>query len=290
MLQYLRREARRLLLRAALAGLALGFAGSGASATTPEPDAPRAPAPEGRAWVLAHPDMLADLYVEGELTDSRGNRWEVAAVPGVLPPLRAGRESWREAGRGLDRAGDALGRAGSALADYGEGAFWANRLETGEDALRFAAEDALYDFVIVGVREGVGETASELDHTVREKPFAWAPRALARGTWGFVLEPAARTSAGIAGAGAGLAWAAVGPPLETTGPVLAATLRTAEASAITGWEVTTDGVVCGALIPAGALAAHQPMWALAVLNPEPLPRHDGQFGLRIADGPHAQRF
>lgn len=301
----IRRQTRRLVLRAAFAGLGLGFASSVGAAPAAGPAAPpdRAAGPAAaptasddatarpasgdadRAWVLVQPAMARELYLDGTLTDSRGNRWEVAVVPGVRPPLREGAAHWREAGRGLGRAGKAMGEAGRALTDYGDGAFWMARAETAESALRFAADDALVDTVIVGVPEGLAGTARAVRETAEEKPFAWMPRVAARATWGFVLEPVARTGLGLGGAGLGVTWAAVGPPLETTGPLLRAGGRTLEATARTTWALGADGLVAGTLAPAGALAAHQPLWLLAVLGPEPLPRHDGRFGLHLVAGP-----
>src|SRR5947207_15952576 len=66
--------------------------------------APRsALAAESRRWILSQTAELRDLYLDGELTDSRGNRWTVAILPGVRPPGRRRREAFRQAGGAVDQ-------------------------------------------------------------------------------------------------------------------------------------------------------------------------------------------
>lgn len=65
----LRRRAGAWILRAAFVGLGLGTAAGAAAAALDAGDVPAE-----RAWVLVQPDMAGDLYLEGQLTDSRGHR------------------------------------------------------------------------------------------------------------------------------------------------------------------------------------------------------------------------
>ena len=46
--------------------------------------------PEARPFVIGNGKQVASLFWRGELTDSRGNLWNVALIPGVATSVEAG--------------------------------------------------------------------------------------------------------------------------------------------------------------------------------------------------------
>ena len=85
-----------------------------------------APAAEPRRWILSQPAELRDLYLDGELTDRRRNRWSVAIVPGVRPQGRRSRDGFRKAGDAVDQ--------------WTKASFWQHRRREIHDGVKFAVD------------------------------------------------------------------------------------------------------------------------------------------------------
>ena len=58
-----------------------------------------------RPMVLGNPAQLTDLYLDGELTDTKGYRWDVAIIPGISPTLEGAGDSYARAGGYIRRFG-----------------------------------------------------------------------------------------------------------------------------------------------------------------------------------------
>ncbi len=213
-----------------------------------------ASAGERRPFVIASATKLRDLYWRGELTDTKGNRWNVKLLQGVAPPL--------------EDAGEAFSDAADFAADPFEAGFWPDRGREVERCVRFAFEDAIDEFVFEGIGEDLDRTGARVSELAREAPFGWIPRIAGRAVWGYVLAPIGRVVGGTIGMAGGLTLAAVVPVGQVVGrPVGGAVWATAG----------------GVALPAVRIAAHQPMYLLATANREPAERHDGSFGLRIVE-------
>jgi hypothetical protein len=207
-----------------------------------------------RPFVATSATQLGDLYLYGELTDTRGNRWNVWLLPGVVPPIEDAGEMWE--------------LSGELLEDLGEGEFWGNRVEDVGDGLEFAFEDSLGDFMVMGIAEDYGDTAEDLGELARETPFGWIPRMAGRAVWGFVLKPLGRVGGGLLGFVGGIGYAAGAPVVQVA------------ARPVGSVVVAVGG---GVIAPVGVIAAHQPLYAFAIMNREPAERHDGSFGLEIIE-------
>lgn len=209
---------------------------------------------ERRPFVIASATKLRDLYWRGELTDSKGNRWNVKLLQGIAPPL--------------EDAGEAFSDAADFAADPFEAGFWPDRGREVERCVRFAFEDAIGEFVFEGIGEDFDQTGARVSELAREAPFGWIPRIAGRAIWGYVLAPVGRVVGGTIGMAGGLVLAVVVPVGQVVGrPVGGAVWATAG----------------GVGLPAVRIASHQPMYLLAMANREPAERHDGSFGLRIIE-------
>lgn len=99
-----------------------------------------------RPMVLTNGTQLADLYLDGELTDTKGYRWDVAIIPGISPTVEGAADSYARAGGYLRRFGT------NGLFEDG------NRNSVG-DLYHFAGSDCLGDYVIGGIGRDVATTA-----------------------------------------------------------------------------------------------------------------------------------
>lgn len=211
---------------------------------------------DSREWVVTSADRVGDLYWDGELTDSRGNRWEVDIVPGVRPPVVDGWKAW--------------GEAGDELARYGAGEFWFDRADAFVDGVRFAVVDGARDFVLYGIRDDYAYTSKRLGELARETPFGWIPRMGARTVYGYLVKPTLRVGFGVVGMAGGAAYSVVAPTLGVMGPTASAA----------GWAAFP-----GTTLPLLKLAWQQPSFLFSLLNREPSESQHGSWGLRIKGRP-----
>lgn len=214
------------------------------------------PGEQPRPFVIGNGRQVADLWWRGELTDQHGNRWNVSLIPGIGPTFEWGGERWKD---GLDFATDPF-----------EGEFWEDRADDIEDGVEFAAEDVLGDFLAEGLArdfEGAGEGISS---NLRETPFGWIPRAIGHAVWGFLVKPVGRLALAPVGVAGGLLYSVGSPVVHVA------------ARPVGGLGYCAVG---GTALPALRLAAHPPVFMLAMANREPAVHHDGSFGLSIIRGP-----
>jgi len=213
-------------------------------------------AAESRRWILTQPAQLRDLYLDGELTDSRGNRWSVAIVPGIRPQGRRSRD-------GLRKAGDVVNQ-------WTQAGFWHDRRREFHDGVKFAVDDMGRTLMVEGIRRDWRDTRWRVAELRQEKPFAWLAQLTWRTTTGYVIVPLGRVTLGTGGAAGGFTYAAVQPAVSTSAPACTA--------------LTWAGGK-GLVVPATMILLHQPAYLLAIVNAEPLERHNGRFGLRIISAP-----
>ncbi|MCA8920162.1 MAG: hypothetical protein KDD82_00045 [Planctomycetes bacterium] len=213
---------------------------------------------EDRPFVITSGSQVGDLYWNGELTDSRSNRWNVWILPGIAPSVQFGGEAWGDAWRFARR--------------LGEGDYWAERGDDVCDGLEFAGQDTVQDFWLSGTREDFSEASEAIAANLRETPFGWIPRVLGNAAWGYVIKPLARLGGMPLGVAGGLSYAVAAPTLQVA------------ARPVGGLGY---GVAAGTAAPLGRIAFHHPAFLLALFNREPAPRHDGSFGLEIISGPDA---
>lgn len=211
-----------------------------------------------RPFVITDGGQVKDLFWRGELTDSRGNRWNVKLLPGIAPSIEAAGEGWRD---GLDFAHDPL-----------EAGFWDDRADEVRSGAELAVKTTLREFLLEGIGEDLKGGAEGAASNVRETPFAWIPRALGHLAWGCVIKPVGRLALAPVGVAGGLGWATLLP----VGQVLSRPV------AGLGWCA-----LAGTAAPTARIAIQPPAFLLALMNREPAQRHDGRFGLSIierADG------
>ncbi len=209
-------------------------------------------AAESRRWILSQPDELRDLYLDGELSDSRGNRWSVAIVPGVRPQGRRSRDGFRKAGDAVDQ--------------WTKASFWQDRQREFHDGVRFAVDDMGRTLIVDGIRGDWRDTRGRVAELRQEKPFAWLAQLAWQTTTGYVILPLGRVTLGAGGAAGGVTYAAVEPAVASSTP---------------GCTALAWAGGKGLVFPAAMILLHQPAYLLAIMNAEPLERHNGRFGLRI---------
>src|SRR3989449_10524183 len=197
-------------------------------------------AAESRRWILSQPAQLRDLYLDGELTDSRGNRWSVAIVPGVRPQGRRSRDGFRKAGDAVDR--------------WTKASFWQDRQREFHDGVRFAVDDMGRTLIVDGIRRDWRNTRGRVAELRQEKPFAWLAQLAWQTTTGYVILPLGRVTLGAGGAAGGVTYAAVEPAAATSTPACTA-----------GAGARGKGLV----VPAALVLLHQPASLLASLHAEP---------------------
>lgn len=242
----LRSSGRALIALGALVSLTLTGCGDNRSASRP--------------MVLTNGTQLADLYLDGELTDTKGYRWDVAIIPGISPTLAG--------------AGDSYARAGGYIRRFGtDGVFEDGHLNSVGDMYHFAGSDCLGDYVIGGIGRDYRDTSGEIAELVNDKPFGWYAQVAWRSTWGYVLKPAGRIVTGVPASAATASVATAAGSVEGVGRVAIA---------------TSDVAVMGTIYPAGRLAWHQPAYLFSIFNAEPALEHDGRWGLHIIGRPEQE--
>lgn len=238
-----RRSAGLVIALGAIATLTLTGCGDGRTASRP--------------MVLTNGTQLADLYLEGELTDSMGYRWDVAIIPGISPTLEG--------------AGDSYARAGGYIRRFGtDGIFDDGKSNAVGDLYHFAGSDCLGDYVFGGIGRDYRRTSSDIADLVDDKPFGWYAQVSWRSTWGYLLKPVGRIVTGVPTSAITATVATAAGSLEGTGRIALA---------------TSDVAVMGTIYPAGRLLWHQPAYLVSIFNAEPALHHDGKWGLHIIGHP-----
>lgn len=207
---------------------------------------------ESRPFVLTSASQLGDLYWRGELTDSRGRRWNVWIIPGIATSAEVGAEAFKDA---YDFA------TGPA-----EQEFWRQRGEEFNDGFKFAFKDCIGEFLLEGIAEDYIGAGENISANINETPFGWIPRILGNALWGYVLSPVGRLALAPVGMVGGIGYGTVWPTLQVI------------ARPVGG--VTWMGVA-GIATPVVRIAVHQPIYLFSIFNREPSADQDGQFGLEI---------
>ena len=133
-----------------------------------------APAEEERPFVIGNAAQLKDLYWRGELTDQKGNRWNVWILPGIAPPFE-------DAGRAFRKSGDVAD-------DLVEAAFWEDRALDFKDGCDFAWRRSLKEFTVDGTSKDIARANAAIAANAKETPFGWIPRIGANAFWGYRSE------------------------------------------------------------------------------------------------------
>ena len=137
-----------------------------------------------RPMVLGNPTQLADLYLDGELTDTKGYRWDVAIIPGISPTFEG--------------AGDSYARAGGYIRRFGtNGWVQDGKNNAVGDMYHFAGSTCLGDYVAGGISRDYRHTSADIGDLVNDKPFGWYAQVAWRSTWGYVLKPIGRIVTGV---------------------------------------------------------------------------------------------
>lgn len=210
-----------------------------------------------RPMVLGNATQLADLYLDGELTDTKGYRWDVAIIPGISPTFEGAGDSYARAGGYIRRFGtDGLAKDGKSNAIG--------------DMYRFAGSDCLGDYVAGGISRDYRHTSADIADLVNDKPFGWYAQVAWRSTWGYVIKPVGRIITGVPASAVTATVATAAGSIEGTGRIVMA---------------TGDVAVMGTIYPAGRLLWHQPAYLVSIFNAEPALHHDGKWGLHIIGHP-----
>lgn len=237
-------------LTATCAALAIAAAltgcGTTKTAATPPTEHP------SRDMVIWNWDQTSDLYANGQLNDTKGNRWDVAILPGFYPTMQI--------------AGDSYERSWGYIKNTGvreDGSDGAARL-----CYRFAWSDCASDFMVGGIGRDYAKTSHDVGDLITEKPFAWMPQVAWRTTWGYLLKPAGRVVFGTLGCVGGTVAGTAAGSVEGVG-------RTTLA--------VGDSAIVGTAYPIARMAWHQPAWLFCLTNAEPTMNQDGRWGLRVID-------
>lgn len=210
-----------------------------------------------RPMVLTNGTQLADLYLDGELTDTKGYRWDVAIIPGITPTLEG--------------VGDSYARAGGYIRRFGtDGIFNDGERNSVGDMYHFAGSDCLGDYVASGIGRDYRHTSADIADLWNDKPFGWYAQVAWRSTWGYVLKPTGRIITGVPASAVVATAATAAGSIEGVGRVALA---------------TSDVAVMGTVYPAGRLAWHQPAYLFSIFNAEPALEHNGMWGLHIIGQP-----
>jgi hypothetical protein len=208
-----------------------------------------------RPLVIGNAHQLGDLYAQGALTDTHGNRWDVGFMPGIVPTAHV--------------VGDSYERAWNVMADFGSYGVDGHR-SFARSAYRFAFHDCIGHLIGTGIAKDYTHTSRQMSELVREMPFGWPLQIAYRPVWGYVLKPIGRIAAGTVGAVVGVVAGTPTGAVEGTGRAFVA---------------TSDVVVMGTLYPAGRLLWQQPAYLFSVVNAEPDEKQDGKWGLKIVSKP-----
>ncbi len=205
----------------------------------------------GRPFVVTNTAQLSDLYWEGELTDTKENRWGVTIIPGVMPPLRWGKDSWTD--------------AGEILQEYGKEEFWDDNAELFTDSWTFA-KDAIVEYGYEGIGEDFSEASRNISANYQETPFGWIPRIVMNFFWGYLIKPSFRMATAPAGAALGASASIVLPIGYTLYP--------------TFWAIG-QSTFNGVIVPIAGVTGHQLIYIFVLPNREPSEDQDGSYGLYI---------
>jgi hypothetical protein len=210
-----------------------------------------------RPMVVGNPTQLADLYMDGQITDSKGYRYDIAIIPGINPTMAG--------------AGDSYERAWGYVRRFGtEGLARDGKKNTVGEIYSFAFNDCAGDFTIKGIGRDYANTTHDVDDLINDKPFGWYAQIAYRTTWGYLLKPAGRLVLGTIGCVGGATVGTACGAVEGAGRVALA---------------TGDVATMGTIYPAGRLLWHQPAYLASIWNAEPEPKQDGHWGIRIIDRP-----
>jgi hypothetical protein len=217
-------------------------------------DQPAAPPPgeHVRGWVLTNCQQVGDLWIDGELTDSLGNRWNVKLIPGAKPIVK-------DAGKGFERIGRYMGR-------YGQSEIYVKCWTHTKDGATFAGEKVVYDFMICGIGDDYSSASDAIGKNLEEKPFGWIGRIIGNGLWGYVIKPVGRIVATPVGVVGGLVYSVGGTAFEIVKPPVLSIANLA-------FPCTT--------VPICLFIWHNGAWLVSIFNLEPDVKHDGSFGLEI---------
>ena len=112
-------NARPLTATCAALAIAAALTGCGTTKTaaTPTPERPT------REMVVWNGDQTSDLYANGQINDTKGNRWDVAILPGFYPTMKIAGDSYDRSWGYIKntgvRAGSRRSTAGPCPASYG---------------------------------------------------------------------------------------------------------------------------------------------------------------------------
>ena len=209
-----------------------------------------------RPFVFTSGTQMADLYMQGQITDQNDNRWEIWIVPGICPMLEYSKDSWKETGEILE--------------EYTKKDFWEDCAQWNSDSLKFA-RDSFTEYLIEGIGEDYIQASHNISANVREAPFGWIPRIVGNALWGYFFIPTLRLATAPVGIAGGVIGSIVFPVGKTIIPIPLAV----------GY-----GSINGILVPVSGMIAHQFIYIFAISNREPSPEHDGRFGLYIVNKSH----
>jgi len=213
-----------------------------------------------RPMVITQPKQCADLYWNGQMTDSKGYRWDVFIIPGV--------------GATLADAGESYQRAGGYIRRYGTHGLTADGKKNRVGELyEFAGPTCIGDYMIGGIGRDYRHTTNDIADLANDKPFGWFAYVGGLSMWGYVLKPTGRLITGTIGSTVTAAVATCGGACEGAGRVVVA---------------TGDVAIMGTVVPVTKLAWHHPAYFVSVFNAEPKLEHDGKWGLHIVDYPQKE--
>ncbi|WP_372367124.1 hypothetical protein [Candidatus Uabimicrobium sp. HlEnr_7] len=206
-----------------------------------------------RPFVFTNATQMADLYMQGELTDQNGNRWDIWIVPGMCPVLEFSKDSWVDAGRDLS--------------EYGKKDLWKNCADWSSESLQFSGE-SFSEYLVGGITDDFSDASSNISANVSEAPFGWIPRIVVNAFWGYLIKPTFRLATAPIGIVGGAAGAVIFPVGIVMSPIALAAGKS---------------VIGGTLIPLAGITAHQFVYLFAIPNREPAVEQDGRFGLYITN-------
>jgi hypothetical protein len=209
-----------------------------------------------RPAVIANGSEVADLWWSGELTDQKGNRWDIAILPGMGPSFELASESYSRSGR--------------RFAEYGNPKYWHAIGNMSKNCFVFAGADCLRDFIVTGIGDDYSDTTGTLCRLASERPFGWIAHTAWRVLWGYGIKPIGRVALGPVGAIGSSAAGLVVPVGGALYPPVAG---------------VADVAVMGIAVPAARIVWQQPAWMFSLINNEPDEATNGSWGLSIIARP-----
>ena len=161
---------------------------------------------EARPMVVPHGAQMADLYMNGQINDSKGYRYDIAIIPGINPTFSG--------------AGDSYERAWGYLKRYGTDGVAHDGKKNGVGKIyTFAFRDCAEDFTIKGIGRDYSNTSNDIADLITDKPFGWYAQVAYRSTWGYLIKPTGRVVLGTIGCVGGTAIGSAVGTLEGAGRV-----------------------------------------------------------------------